>query len=242
MTPIARRWRRRFLRLVVGLVALLLCGAIFEQIGAWADLRRYPPGGVRVDLGDGRRMYLDCRGTGSPTVVLEAGLYGWSPTWTSVLPQVATFTRVCSYDRAGLGLSDPGPRPRVVGEITADLERLLAHAGIAPPYVLVGHSAGGMYHRLFTSAHPEKVAGLVLVDSNEPTDEQDRASVDDGSDNRRLERTLTALTYSGVFRFLVQVLGLELGGDEGARYPEEARIRTRARMTALSRAPSVSAT
>ena len=180
-------------------------------------------------------MYLECLGSGSPTVILEAGLYGWSPTWTSVLPDVATFTRVCSYDRAGLGLSDPGPRPRTAKDANRDLERLLDRAGIAAPFVLVGHSAGGMYQRLFTASHRDRVVGLVLIDSNAPTDEQDRASVDDGSDERRAERVLTVLTYTGIFRFVAQVLKSELGDHDSARYPEEARVRMRGQIKTLAR-------
>ena len=231
----SKRWRRRLGRVALGLGVLLLAGAILEQVGAWRDLRRFPPAGNLVDLGDGRRMYLDCRGSGSPTVLLEAGYLNWSPTWTLVQPEVAKLTRVCSYDRAGLGSSDPGPRPRVVTEVNADLERLLARAGVAPPFVLVGHSAGGMYQRLFTVAHREGVVGMVQIDSNQPTDEADRLSVVNAEDERRTGAVLTALVYSGVFRFVVQVLGIEVGGPESARYPEEARVRMRARMTRLAR-------
>ena len=216
------------------MAALLLAGAIFEPIGAWWDGRRYPPQGSRVDLGDGRRMYLDCRGTGSPTVLLEAGHRGWSPAWTLVQPQVATFTRVCSYDRAGLGLSDSGPRPRDVAAVNADLAELLTRAGVTPPYVLVGHSAGGMYQRRFATAHRDHVAGLVLVDSDVPTDAEDRRSVEQAPDDRHAARVLTVMTYSGLFRLLFQVLHVPLGSAESERYPEEARVRFGAGMTHLA--------
>jgi pimeloyl-ACP methyl ester carboxylesterase len=226
------RWSRRFRRAGLGVLAVLLAGAVFEQIGAWSDLRRFPPPGTRIDLGDGRRMYLDCRGTGLPTVVLEAGHRNWSPAWMLVEPEIAKVTRVCSYDRAGLGLSDTGPRPRVVGAVAADLERLLHAADVAPPYVLVGHSAGGMYQRVFAASHREQVVGLVLVDSDEPTDEADRLSVETAPDDRTTAAVLTVLTHIGLLRFLDQVLRLKLGPP----FPEEAKIRLRAGMTRMGRA------
>lgn len=223
-------------RAALGVVVLLAAGALFERVGAGRDARRFPAPGRRIDLGDGRAMYLDCRGQGSPTVILEAGHHGWSPAWTSVEPEVATFTRVCSYDRAGLGDSDAGPRPRAASAVTQDLTRLLERAEVAPPYVLVGHSAGGMYQRLFFAAHPEQVAGMVLVDTDEPTDEADRRDVAEAPDDHRAAAFLTAAVYSGAFRFATQVLGLEPGGGESARYPEEARVRMRANMAPLARA------
>ena len=219
------RWARRLRRSSTGVLALLLAGAIFEQVGAWRDRNRFPPLGSRVDLGDGRALYLDCRGTGSPTVLLEAGFRGWSPAWTTVEAQVAAFTRVCSYDRAGLGLSDGGPRPRTVDAVNADLARVLERARIAPPYVLVGHSAGGMYQRRFLAAHREQVAGLVLVDTDVPTDEEDRRAVATGDDDRRTGRVLTALAYTGVFRLLFRTLALRIGSAESDRFPEEAKVR-----------------
>ncbi|HEY4118570.1 MAG TPA: alpha/beta fold hydrolase [Byssovorax sp.] len=226
--------RRVAKKLGFGLAALLAAGAAFEWLGARADARRYAEVGRRVDVGDGRAMFLDCRGEGAPVVVLEAGHHGWSPAWASVEPEVAKMTRVCSYDRAGLGASDPGPRPRVASAITADLARLLHRAGIQAPYVLVGHSAGGMYQRLFFHAHPSEVAGLVLVDTDEPTDDADRAEVAHAPDDRRAALLLTAAVHTGVLRFATQVLGVE--SDASRRYPEEAKVRMRAAMGPLARA------
>jgi pimeloyl-ACP methyl ester carboxylesterase len=135
-----------------------------------------------VDIG-GRRLYLECHGTGSPTVILEAG-YGnsgaiWSeetqPAQTSVVSGVSTFTHVCVYDRPGTGLapddterpslSDPVAQPRTVPDVVADLHALLHQASISGPYVFAGHSMGGLFVRLYTSTYPEDVAGLVLVDA-----------------------------------------------------------------------------
>jgi pimeloyl-ACP methyl ester carboxylesterase len=133
-----------------------------------------------VEIGGGRRMYLECRGFGSPTVVLEAGYRNDADIWsvqaepgvTMVLPGVAAFTRVCAYDRPGTVLdaenasrSDPVPMPRTARDIVADLHALLEAAGVPGPYVLVGHSFGGLFVRLYERTYPEQVAGLVLVDA-----------------------------------------------------------------------------
>ncbi|WP_419814140.1 alpha/beta fold hydrolase [Glacieibacterium sp.] len=117
-----------------------------------------------VKLADGRRLNLYCTGQGSPTVIFESGFGGTIWTWARTQPLVAATNRACAYDRAGLGFSDPGPMPRDGAATAADLAQLLAAARIAPPYVLVGHSAGAMSMRLFADAHPREVAGMVLVD------------------------------------------------------------------------------
>jgi pimeloyl-ACP methyl ester carboxylesterase len=125
---------------------------------------RPTPPGQMVDVG-GYQLYLYCTGTGSPTVILEAGLEGDDISWKQVQPEVAEFTRVCSYDRAGLAHSDYGPTPRDAEMSAAALHTLLTKRGIAPPYVLVGHSFGGLLIRRFASDYPEEVDGLIFVDS-----------------------------------------------------------------------------
>jgi pimeloyl-ACP methyl ester carboxylesterase len=136
-----------------------------------------------VDIG-GRRLYLACKGSGTPTVILEAGAGNNGDIWSMVEPEaagkisvfegVAEFTRVCAYDRPGTvsgskpvqrSRSDPAPKPRSAGDIVADLRALLVAAGVRPPYVLVGHSFGGLVVRLFASTVPDEVVGLVLVDA-----------------------------------------------------------------------------
>ena len=120
----------------------------------------------RLDVG-GRTLFLNCVGESSgPTVVLMAGGGGTSSVWSAVQKDAATFIRVCSYDRAGLGRSDKIAQPQTAAEIVEDLHRLLVAADIRPPYVLVGHSIGGIYIRLYTSQYPRDVAGLVFVDSS----------------------------------------------------------------------------
>ena len=119
----------------------------------------------RVDLG-GYRLHLVCAGHGSPTVVFESGWPGGSSSWASVAPTIALQTRVCAYDRAGTGASDPGPSPRSPLRMVRELHVLLTRAHLPGPYVLVGHSFGGLLVRLFAATYPHDVAGMVLIDSS----------------------------------------------------------------------------
>jgi pimeloyl-ACP methyl ester carboxylesterase len=145
-------------------VALLALGASYEALMAAGDTQRYPPPGRLVDIG-GRRLHLHCVGWGGPTIVFESGHAGTSIDWTLVQQQLAGEARVCAYERAGLGWSDPGPLPRTPERIVDDLHALLTAAGEPAPYVLVGHSLGGRYVRLFAETYPQDVAGVVLVDA-----------------------------------------------------------------------------
>ena len=153
----------------------LACAALFAATGQAAVSEDIA--GL-VDIGGGRKMYLECRGAGSPTVVLVAGLKGSAEDWNiakgpgpTVFAEVAKFTRVCAYDRPGTPVgekpsrSDPVPQPTTAGLAVADLHALLRAAGEARPYVLVGHSYGGLVVRLYASSYPEDVSGLVLVDA-----------------------------------------------------------------------------
>jgi len=153
------RYRRRSARLI----SLLLLGiSAAGPALAQAPADDPPPPGAHIWVGD-HRLHLDCRGAGSPTVVLDSGLGGNSLDWTLVQPEVAAFTRTFAYDRAGYAWSDPGPLPRDGLRIVNDLELLLG--SLAAPYVLVGHSFGGLIVQLYARQNPQKIAGLVLVDS-----------------------------------------------------------------------------
>jgi pimeloyl-ACP methyl ester carboxylesterase len=121
----------------------------------------------RIEVEPGRRLNLHCEGAGRPTVVFESGLSDWSNTWALIQPAVATRTRACSYDRPGMGYSDPSPHPPTAGNAVKDLHALLQNAGIDGPLLLVGHSLGGFYMKVYAATYPEQVAGLVLVDPSE---------------------------------------------------------------------------
>lgn len=148
-------------------ILLLVLASAIPRAQGGSSFYDVPPPGKLVDLG-GFRMHIHCEGMGSPTVILDAGLGDWSTHWTSVQNLLKNETRVCSYDRAGYGWSDPGPRPRDSLRIVAELHSLLEKADITPPYLLVGHSFGGINMRLFASTYPAESAGLVLVDASHP--------------------------------------------------------------------------
>jgi pimeloyl-ACP methyl ester carboxylesterase len=154
------------------LLLLTGIGAIYQALAAVGDKRRYPALGRLIDVG-GHRVHALWSGAGSPTVILDAGLSGSALDWSLVQPEVATFTRVCAYDRAGAGWSDLGPKPRTSHQIVRELHALLTKAGLPPPYVLVGHSFGGLNMRLYACQHPEQVVGMVLVDAA-PLDQRTR--------------------------------------------------------------------
>jgi len=166
-----RWWLRRFaLGALVLVVLLAIAGFLYENICEARDRRFNPMPGRLVNV-DGGRMHIDCTGEGSPAVILDSGLGDSFLSWRKVQPQIATFTRVCSYDRAGLGYSDPGPLPRTSDVMAKELHALLQAAGVGPPYVLVGHSMGGFDVRLYASLNRNEVAGMVLVDASHPDQE-----------------------------------------------------------------------
>lgn len=164
---VLRRAKYGFLLLGVLAIAMAGSGAIYEIFSAARDKRDYPPSGRIVDVG-GHRLHLQSMGKGSPTVILETGLGGMSAAWGWVQPEVAKFTQVVSYDRAGLGWSDAdGASPDAL-HIARQLHTLLVNAGIKGPYVLVGHSMGGLFVRVYADQYPDEVAGMVLIDASHP--------------------------------------------------------------------------
>lgn len=163
------KWlKRRLLALLCSAVLSAIVGAVYEQAADARDAKRFHTPGRLVDIGGGRKMSLDCRGAGLPAVILETGLGGLGITWKDVMKGVEPLTRVCSYDRAGYGYSDAGPLPRTSNLIAEDLEKLLAAANEKGPYILVGHSFGGMNIRVFNARNKQDVAGLIFVDSSHP--------------------------------------------------------------------------
>lgn len=147
---------------VFGLVAL---GIAYQQLGQMRDLRRYPATGEMVEV-NGVRLHLDCQGAGSPTVVAEAGLSDFSVSWKSFQESASSLAKTCIYDRGGLGWSEFDPRMATAEHVAEALKELLLNGGIDGPYVLIGHSLGGVYIREFAARFPADVAGLVLVDSS----------------------------------------------------------------------------
>lgn len=169
--PLRRRRHRRLQRGLAGLMIVLVVlagsGATYQALANARDSRANPPPGELVDVG-GYRLHLHCTGQGSPTVILEAGGGSISSQWGWVQPEIARTARVCSYDRAGLGWSDNSAGTPDGNRIARDLHTLLQTAEIAAPYVLVGHSAGGLYIRMYAAHYPDEVAGMVLLDSMHP--------------------------------------------------------------------------
>src|ERR671912_1474004 len=167
---VIRRIGMALVGFVVALLALAVAGAIYQVIATERAERAYPPPGEMVDVG-GHSLHINCVGQGSPTVLLDAGSGGFSAQWVRVQRQVSGTTRVCAYDRAGLGWSEMGPDPRDARQISSELHTLLSEDGIEGPYVLVGHSFGGMYMQTYAARYPDEVAGVALVDSSTDPDQ-----------------------------------------------------------------------
>lgn len=161
-----------FLAVLLAVIILLLGVFLYER---WSRIYlpiKYPAPGQLVDVG-GRKLHLHCMGEGDVTVILEDGLGPiGSLAWGKVQPQVAQFTRVCAYERAGIMWSEPSPHPPTADQIAKDLHSALEQAGIKPPYVLAGLSMGGIYIRVFAELYPDEVVGMVLVDSSHPEQEE----------------------------------------------------------------------
>ena len=209
------------MQIVVGVAGLTLLGAVlgvvYQALGTRRDARVYPPPGRLVDVGS-HRLHLLELGRGSPTILLEAGLMSTVLSWTELQRCLAESFRVVSYDRAGLGWSDLGPMPRTADRIVGELHSLLERAGISPPYVLVGHSFGGLTMPLFAARFPDEVAGMVLVDPvapaewNPPPDHDLRLT----RIGAKVCRRAALLARFGLIRFVAFLL--TTGGKKAASY------------------------
>ncbi len=173
------RSRRWLLHPVLAVLALAAVGGGYETVREAADARAHPAPGQLVDVG-GHRLHLSCTGSGSPTVVLEPGAGMTSSDLGSITPAVAGETRVCVYDRAGRGWSEPADTPQDGAQIATDLHTLLHRGQVPGPYVLAGHSFGGLYALSFAARYPEEVAGMVLVDSTAPAPAGERREAPPG--------------------------------------------------------------
>jgi pimeloyl-ACP methyl ester carboxylesterase len=173
-STISSSWLRSVVRVLITLiVAVLSAGALYQNISETRERRFHPMPGKRVNIFGGSDhpplfMHIDCIGQGSPAVILDSGMGDSFLSWYKVQPEIAKFTRVCSYDRAGMGYSDSSPRPRTSRVFVDELHALLQNAAVPAPYILVGHSMGGFDVRLYASLYRSEVAGMVLVDSSHP--------------------------------------------------------------------------
>jgi pimeloyl-ACP methyl ester carboxylesterase len=163
-SPTVSRTLRRVAKILLVVITLCaLAGATYQGVATALERRRFPLPGRLVDIG-GRQLHMYCTGEGTPTVVLEAGATSLSVAWALVQPEVARATRVCSYDRAGLGWSEAGDRPFNPMAVPDDLRRLLDASGERAPHIVVGHGLGAAYARLFAGRYADQVAALILVD------------------------------------------------------------------------------
>src|ERR687893_1520160 len=193
----------------VGLVGLFSIIIILILIMAPVLSMAQPqPPGRLVDVSGDTRMHIYCTGEGSPTVVLDAGLNGGTMSWAKVQEQVSNHTRVCSYDRAGMSWSEPGPKPRTFMRIADELHALLQAAGEDGPYVLVGHSVGAHTIRFYVQEYPTDVAGVVLVD---PAHEK-ILSTELIPVIQQLQRTYVGYAHIGFWRYVLNpdfIMGVE---------------------------------
>jgi pimeloyl-ACP methyl ester carboxylesterase len=200
-------------------LVLAVAGALYQLIATEVDQRRYPPPGELVDVG-GYRLHAHCIGQGSPTVILDHLGEGMSSQWAWVQREVSNVTRVCAYDRAGFGWSDPEPAPRDALSSAREVEVLLRNGSIDGPYVLVGHSYGANVARLYASEHPDEVAGMMLVDPGLlPGDPRLPSGSDAEAEEPLIVPFMRVLNRVGV----VRLSGICGGFSEGLPSPQRAQ-------------------
>jgi pimeloyl-ACP methyl ester carboxylesterase len=185
----------------IALVLTAALGAIYQAIATARDAQKYPPPGRLIDVG-GHRLHLQVTGEDhvGPTVLLEAGMASFSTNWYWVQTALAASSPVVSYDRAGLGWSDPGPAPRDARRSAQELHAALEGAGISGPYVVAGHSYGGLVARTFADLYPTEVVGIVLVDASHPDQWAHIPSSLGGRVPGASSRVLSVLSWFGLLR------------------------------------------
>jgi pimeloyl-ACP methyl ester carboxylesterase len=190
------------------ILALVASGILYQCLGGHLDRRRYAQSGRWIHIGRGCKLYLLEKGSGGPTVLFESGIAATNLNWCRIQDTVARFTHTASYDRGGLGWSSPASSARTPGNIAIELHAMLEGAGIKPPYVLVGHSFGGLVMRRYALLYPEDVAGVVLVDPMRceewpPLDPTKQATLDRGA---KLTGYAVPIAHLGLARLAVTSL------------------------------------
>lgn len=216
------RWLARCLIALSSLALVLAAsGAAYEMIASRNDAQAYPAPGRLVDVG-GYRLHIHCIGTGSPTVILDAGLGGSSLDWNLVQAELGTTTKVCAYDRAGMGWSDPSAQARTPEQIAKELHSLLVNANVDGPYVLVAHSLAGKYARLFALHHSDQTAGIVLIDARSEYIDDRTTSAENRAFLEAVKSQGRQYAIARQFGF-ARLFGAELAGTETSP-PESRRL------------------
>jgi pimeloyl-ACP methyl ester carboxylesterase len=221
------RSRRWLLYPVFGLLALAAVGGGYETAREAADANAYPMPGQLIDVG-GHRLHLHCTGSGSPTVVLQPGGGDFSSAMAWIAPAVASQTRVCVYDRAGRGWSESAEGPQDATQIATDLHTLLQRRDVPGPYVLAGHSFGGLYVLTYADRYPDEVAGMVLVDSTNTATQADseKATAYDGGSYDAITDRVAALGAAAARVGLVRLVGSLAYGELPPQSRDEVRAAT----------------
>jgi pimeloyl-ACP methyl ester carboxylesterase len=185
---------------------LVVIGCVYQSVGCQRDRQRYAGSGRWISVSKGNSLYLLEQGTGGPTVIFESGIGATSLNWRHIQTEVSGFTATASYDRAGLGFSSPCRSARTPKNIATELHEMLQQANIKPPYILVGHSFGGLVVRRYALLFPEDVSGVVLVDPMRceewpPLDPSKQSQINLG---RRLIRYAVPIAFCGVTRLAVR--------------------------------------
>ena len=218
------RSRRWLLYPVMAIMALVAVGGGYETVSGALD-EDFPMPGQLIDVG-GHSLHLNCRGSGSPTVILEPGAGGISTTLAWIAPAVARDTRVCVYDRAGHGWSEAADGPQDGAQIATDLHTLLQRGQVPRPYVLAGHSFGGLYVLAFAARYPDEVVGMVLVDSTEPGSAATAATSPGNESSYDITWRASALLSSSARWGLARLIGQLDYGSLPPQARDEARALT----------------
>ncbi len=196
------------LAILLPLAVIPAAGFLYQSLGALRDRRRFTSTGRWVEIGRGQKLFVVEKGSGGPAVLFEAGITATNLNWRHIQDKVAGFTATAAYDRSGLGWSSACCSQRTPGNISAELHSMLESAGIEPPYILVGHSFGGLCVRRYATLYPEEVAGVVLVDPMRceewpPLNPDKQSMIDRG---KRLSACAVPVARFGVFRLAISLL------------------------------------